>query len=31
MKLFLLKIRITNTEMLDRDKIMFETSLTAGC
>ena len=29
MKLFLLRIRTTNTEMLNREKIMFETSSTA--
>ena len=29
MKLFLLRIRTTNIEMLDREKIMFETSSTA--
>ena len=31
MKLFLLRIRTTNTEMLGREKLIFETSLTAGC
>ena len=31
MKLFLLRIRTTDIEMLDREKIMFETSSTAGC
>ena len=30
MKLFLLRIGTTNLEMLDRKKIMFETSSTAG-
>ena len=30
MKLFLLRITTTNTEMMDREKIMFETLSIAG-
>ena len=31
MKLFLLRMRTTNTEMLGREEIVFEISLTAVC